>query len=51
MSTDDIKSYFERFGESTEVIWINDSSCRVKFESNEVALRAYQTSALSSNTE
>ena len=41
MSTDDIKGYFDRFGENKEVIWINDSSCRVKFESEEVALKAY----------
>ncbi|CDW76543.1 splicing rnp complex component [Stylonychia lemnae] len=51
MSTDDIKKYFSKFGESQDVIWINDSSCRVKFESSDIARRAYTASQLSSNSE
>jgi len=51
MSTDDIKQYFERFGQSLDVKWINDSSCRVKFETTDEAKKAYVISSLSSNND
>lgn len=38
MSTQDIKSYFERFAsniEALELTWLNDSSCKIKFESTD----------------
>jgi len=46
MSTNDIKTYFERYTvsgtdkEILEVRWINDSSCTVKFESADLASKA-----------
>ena len=52
MSTSDIKSYFERFAttlEALQVSWLNDSSCKVKFECEELARRAYNESALSTS--
>jgi hypothetical protein len=54
MSTFDIKTYFERFAsekEALEVKWLNDSSCLVKFESEDFAKKAYSESALSSSLE
>jgi hypothetical protein len=50
MSTKDVENYFKRFstameieGEESEfkVNWINDSSCTVKLQSEEMALKAY----------
>lgn len=49
MSTLDIKSYFERFAtnkDALEVSWINDSSCKVVFESEAQAKKAYVDSSL-----
>lgn len=49
MSTLDIKTYFERFAsnkDSLEVSWINDSSCKVIFESEANARKAYLDSSL-----
>lgn len=51
MSTEDIKKYFEGFGAPKEITWINDSSCRVKFENADFARKAYQAFALTTNTE
>ena len=51
MSTDDIKAHFNSFGEEKNVTWINDSSCRVQFESAEVARRAYKNLSLSTNSD
>jgi hypothetical protein len=51
MSTDDIKQHFSGFGSNLEVIWINDSSCRVKFESPELTRKAYNACSLSTNNE
>jgi hypothetical protein len=34
MSTEDVQSYFERFGK-LDIKWINDSSCSIQFESDE----------------
>jgi len=54
MSTFDIKTYFERFAserEALEVKWLNDSSCLVKFESEDFAKKAYAESALTSSLE
>jgi Nuclear cap-binding protein subunit 3 len=50
MSTFDIKTYFERFASDKEALvvgWINDSSCTVKFESADLAKKAYTDSSLS----
>lgn len=33
MNTFEIKKYFDGFGAEKEISWINDSSCRIKFES------------------
>lgn len=54
MSTFDIKSYFERFATEKDALvvnWLNDSSCLVKFESEESAKKAYTDSALSTSLE
>lgn len=51
MSTDDINAHFNSFGEQRAVTWINDSSCRVQFESGEVARRAYKNCALTTNSD
>jgi hypothetical protein len=54
MSTFDIKSYFERFASDKEALvvnWLNDSSCLVKFESEEKAKQAYADSSLTSAKE
>ena len=43
MSTNDIKTYLERYSSNKELLevkWINDSSCTVKFESEELAKKA-----------
>jgi len=48
MSTDEVKQYFEKFGDTT-IQWINDSSCTVLFEKDEAARAAYTTCSLSSN--
>ncbi len=40
MSTKEIKDYFMRYPD-IEVKWINDSSCTLKFPSNEIAAEAY----------
>lgn len=40
MSTEDVKKYFEAFGD-VEVAWLNDSSCTVTLDSEEKARRAY----------
>ena len=43
MSTNDIKTYLERYSSNKdllEVKWINDSSCTVKFESEELSKKA-----------
>lgn len=40
MSTHEVKQYFMRYP-SVEVKWINDSSCTIKFASNEEAAAAY----------
>ena len=40
MSTNDIKTYLERYSSNKELLevkWINDSSCTIKFESEELA--------------
>ena len=50
MSTMDIKQYFERFATSQDaltVAWLNDSSCTVQFESDEMSQKAYTDCALS----
>lgn len=50
MSTFDIKTYFERHAsnkDSLVVSWLNDSSCKVKFESVDLCRKAYTDSALS----
>jgi Nuclear cap-binding protein subunit 3 len=50
MSTFDIKSYYERYAstkDSLVVVWINDSACTVKFESEDMARKAYYEQALS----
>ena len=52
MSTNDIKTYFERYStdkEALEVKWINDSACIVKFEGEDQAKRAIKEQALSSS--
>ena len=51
MSTDDVKKYFARYvrkdiepvegEESLSVVWINDSSCVIKLQSEALALKAY----------
>eukprot|EP00347_Sterkiella_histriomuscorum_P000683 403374902 len=54
MSTDDIQSYIgDQFGgeSGVQITWINDSSCRIKFENEQLAQRAYQLSSMSSNTD
>lgn len=54
MSTRDIVAYFERYASNKEalvVAWINDSSCTVKFESEEQAKKAYKEQALSVSKE
>jgi len=56
MSTDDIKEHFSHFwseekgADSIIITWINDSSCRVTFESPEIASKAFKLSSLSTNT-
>lgn len=53
MSTDDVKKYFRRYvqqegpEDQLVVIWINDSSCVIKFMSAEIATKAYNELKLS----
>jgi hypothetical protein len=52
MSTFDIKTYFERFSSDKEALvisWLNDSACKVKFESADLTRKAYNDSALTSS--
>ena len=48
MSTKEVKEYFKSFKEP-EVTWINDSACRIKFESQDLALNAYKAISMSSH--
>lgn len=50
MSTEDVNKYFERHNPQ-KVSWINDSSCTIKFETPEVAAKAYEVFSLSTNSE
>lgn len=56
MSTKDVAQYFNRFTdeklptiglEKLKIIWINDSSCVVKFQSEDLAKKAYFDNRLS----
>ena len=55
MSTGDVLKYFKRYLNQEEpeedqkkrVVWINDSSCLVKFESSDHSLKAYEQLKLS----
>ncbi len=49
MSTFEIKDYFKIFGE-VEITWINDSACRIKFSTDDIAKKAYKASSLSSSS-
>lgn len=42
MSTHDIRNYVGTLFPKVEIKWINDSSCTLKFESNEDAESAYR---------
>jgi hypothetical protein len=48
MSTQEVKDYFKSFGE-VQVVWINDSSCTIQFSTPQLAEKAYNACALSSN--
>ena len=50
MNTFEIKTYFERYSTDKEKIvvsWINDSSCTIKFETDELFKKAYSELPLS----